>query len=276
MDFGSLPSEILRLILPSQGKAACVAAQVCSSWRTFLQSHFLQCDGASQSLPNWCLRWQISDLSEANFAFATLCRIQPQLLHFADAYGHDGELLTALDTASVRHQDISNHILLGQPMDASSFRFFNSLSVAESNWKNVALMELWFGDDRARMESWWLLVEARLHAKQHAAFILQSLRFGSSWQNLYRHASLLSPEVIPTPPRASLFARQHAPLTASFAFYRLAFCICFTMDRATVLRATHDLTVKRNLGTGHLSKACKATVRRIHAAPFLVREISMF
>ena len=195
MDFASLPAEILRLILPSQGKALCVAAQVCSSWRAFVQSHLLRSDGAPQSLPHWCRRWQISDVSEANFAFATLCRIRPQLLRFADVYGSDSDLLSELHMSP---QDIANHINLGQPIGAQSPRFFTSLSVADNLncWKNVALMELHFGDDLERIESWWLQVEARLNSKPLAAFVLQSLRFGSSWQNLYSHALLLSPEVI--------------------------------------------------------------------------------
>lgn len=213
MDFGSLPPEILRLILPSHGKAACIAAQVCSSWRTFIQCHLLQTQAAPQSLPNWCRRWQISSLSEANFAFATLSHIRPQILRFADIYGSNGERLSELD---MNHLNPTNHINLGLPMDAESFRFFTELSFADDSscWKNVALMELFFGDDLERMESWWLLVEHRLSTKPFGAPILGSLRFGSSWQNLYHHASLLSSEVVLSLPH---FAPQQG------AFHRLIF-----------------------------------------------------
>ena len=188
MDFASLPAEILRLILPSHGKAACIAAQVCSSWRTFLRS---------QLLSHWCRRWQIADFLQANFAFATLCRMQPQLSRFATLYHNNGELFTDANTTP---EVVANHLQLGLPLEAAPFQFFIAQSCDElCCWNNVALMEFAFGDDLDRLESWWLLLEARLAAKQHGVPILESLRFGSSWQNLYSHASLLSPEVVNTP-----------------------------------------------------------------------------
>ena len=198
MDLGSLPAEILRLILPSNGKAACIAAQVCSSWRTFLQSQLLSPHGSARLLPHWCQRWQIADLAEANLAFATLCRMQPQLSRFATLYRSNGEVL---NDADMTRDAVSNHLQLGLPLDAASFQFFTARSFTGDtcSWNNVALMEFTLGDDLDRLESWWLLVEARLAAKQHGDAILKSLRFGSSWLNLHSHASLLSPEVIATP-----------------------------------------------------------------------------
>jgi hypothetical protein len=221
MDFGSLPPEILRLILPSHGKAACIAAQVCSSWRTFIQCQLLQTEAAPQSLPNWCRRWQISNLSEANFAFATLSHIRPQILRFADIYGSNGERLSELD---INHLNPTNHIHLGLPMDAGSFRFFTESSLADDSscWKNVALMELFFGDDLDRMESWWLLVEHRLSTKPFGAPILGSLRFGSSWQNLYHHASLLSSEVVRT-----LHHLHHNKALSVSSFFCLQACFLY-------------------------------------------------
>jgi hypothetical protein len=194
MDFASLPIDILRLILPSHGKGACIAAQVCSSWRTHIKSQLLQYESSGQNLPNWCHRWQVADLSEANFAFGTMCRIQPKLLRLAEVYNSKGLILGDLD---ISIQDVVNHIRLGQAMDPKSFQFFTPQSLAGDSvaWYNVALMELCFGDDLDRMEAWWLCVENRLSAKEHGAAILQTLRFGSTWQHLYSHASRLSPEV---------------------------------------------------------------------------------
>ncbi len=230
MDIGSLPSEILRLILPSHGKAVCIAAQVCSSWRAFLRSQLRSHHGSPQLLPHWCQRWQIADLAEANFALATLCRMQPKLSRFATLYRSDGELLTEADMTP---DAISNHLQLGLPLDTASFRFFTARSFSGDAccWNNVALMEFTFGDDLDRLESWWLLVEARLASKPHGDAILKSLFFGSSWLNLYRNASLLSPEVITTP--------HFAHNTTIFSQYsltfsrRLASCICFTTVRST-------------------------------------------
>jgi hypothetical protein len=194
MDFGSLPTDVLRLILPIQGKAACIAAQVCSSWRSHIKSQLLGYDIGGQSLPNWCRRWQVADLSEANFAFGTLCRIQPQLLQQADVYNSSGQVLGNRDLS---FQDVINHVQLGQAIEPTVFQFFTSQSLAGDSicWNNVALMEHSFGDDLDRMESWWMLVEGRLNTKEHGLSILQTLRFGSTWQHLYNHASRLSPEV---------------------------------------------------------------------------------
>jgi hypothetical protein len=215
MHFGSLPVEILSLILPSHGKGACVAAQVCSSWRAFVQSQLLQVVAADPSLPMWCRRWQIADRSEANFAFATLCRINPHLLRFADVYDADDVLLSELDHKTL---DVANHIQLGLPVGDNSFQFFTAGSFSSNSkcWNNLALFEFFFGDDLHRIESWWMLVETRLNAKQHGAFVLHSLNFGSTWQNLYSHAPLLSPEVIPTPHTLHFHA---TPFTRSFSSF---------------------------------------------------------
>ena len=256
MHFGSLPVEILSLILPSHGKGACVAAQVCSSWRAFVQSQLLQVVAADRSLPMWCRRWQIADRSEANFAFATLCRINPHLLRFADVYDADDVLLSELDHKTL---DVANHIQLGHPVGDNSFQFFTAGTFSSNSkcWKNLALFEFFFGDDLQRIESWWMLVETRLNAKQHGAFVLHSLNFGSTWQNLYKHALLLSPEVSLT----------HHTLRFDAIFFtgsffhtrRLAACIYFTTVSAMVHHL--PLLVKHSLGTDLSSTLCKKPVR---------------
>jgi hypothetical protein len=251
------------LILPSHGKAACIAAQVCSSWRTFIQCHLLQTQAAPQSLPNWCRRWQILSLSEANFAFATLSHIRPQILRFADIYGSNGERLSELD---MNHLNPTNHINLGLPMDAESFRFFTELSFADDSscWKNVALMELFFGDDLERMESWWLLVEHRLSTKPFGASILGSLRFGSSWQNLYHHASLLSSEVVLSlphfAPQQGAFHRLIRFPSPHFSVCRLVFSTFSTMASPMALQAILNIFANRNLGTVLSCAACNNLV----------------
>ena len=223
MDFGSLPVDILRLILPSHGKPACIAARVCSSWRTHIQSQLLQPEGNDRSLPNWCHRWQVADLSEANCAFGTLCRMHPHLLRFADVYNSSGELLSDPDASQL---GIFNHVQLGQAMDPKLFQFFTAQSIAgdSSCWNNLALMERCFGDDLDRMESWWLCVEARLNTKQHGAPILQSLRFGSTWQHLYNHASRLSPEVTLT---RFFSALQHDAFYILISYFQACFLYLF-------------------------------------------------
>ena len=234
MHFGSLPVEILSLILPSHGKGACVAAQVCSSWRAFVQSQLLQVVAADRSLPMWCRRWQIADRSEANFAFATLCRINPHLLRFADVYDADDVLLSELDHKTL---DVANHIQLGHPVGDNSFQFFTAGTFSSNSkcWKNLALFEFFFGDDLQRIESWWMLVETRLNAKQHGAFVLHSLNFGSTWQNLYNHAPLLSPEVILTPHTLHFNA---TPFTHSFSSFTQA-CFLYLFHNGQLHGPTH-------------------------------------
>jgi hypothetical protein len=249
MDFGLLPADILRLILPSHGKAACIAAQVCTSWRAFIQSQLLSSEGTIQTLPQWCIRWQIADLSEANFSFSTLCIIQPQLLHYADVFGRNGEKLPEKAVNIVTHPDMAKHIR--SLLDSESISFFPRRSFADpvNCWNNVALMEVFFGDDLTRMESWWSRVEARLDSKQHGAVILRTLRFGSTWCNLLHHASLLSSEVVP-PHHELPYFLSHLNICS------LAFFIYFTMVSAVV----ENPAVENIRGIVHASVTCKMMV----------------
>jgi hypothetical protein len=254
MYFGRLPVEILHLILPSHGKGAHIVAQVCSSWRAFVKSQLLHAEAPDQALPRWCRRWQIANRSEANFALATFCRMNPHLLRFADVYDANDVRLSELEKS-----DVFNHIQLGLPVVDDSFHFFTAGSFPSNLqcWNNLALFEFLFGDDIQRIESWWMLVETRLNAKEHGAFVLHTLNFGSTWQNLYKHALLLSPEVSLT----------HHTLRFDAIFFtgsffhtcRLAACIYFTTVSAMVHHL--PLLVKHSLGTDLSSTLCKKPVR---------------
>jgi hypothetical protein len=149
--------------------------------------------------------------------------MHPHLLRFADVYNSSGELLSDPDASQL---GIFNHVQLGQAMDPKLFQFFTAQSIAgdSSCWNNLALMERCFGDDLDRMESWWLCVEARLNTKQHGAPILQSLRFGSTWQHLYNHASRLSPEVTLT---RFFSALQHDAFYILISYFQACFLYLF-------------------------------------------------